>query len=61
MKTPAFHNPCPHPENKTRRGVIYDYCEGCGATRKRAQAGKKQEPWHSCALCILPGVVKVAS
>jgi hypothetical protein len=60
VKTPEFHNPCPHPEDRISAGQFYDCCLRCGATRRVQQRGKPPEPWHSCALCVLPGILVAA-
>lgn len=59
MKT--FRNPCPHPADQVSAGQLYDCCLRCGATRRIPGPDKPAEPWHSCSLCILPGVAKAAS
>lgn len=40
---------CKH--DRTTRGAIYEYCEGCGAVRHRFNG----EDWHSCEKCTLCG------
>lgn len=30
---------------------VYEYCEDCGAARRRVRPGQPEDEWHSCALC----------
>lgn len=49
-KTALFPRACPHA--RVHLGEVYEYCEDCGATRRRSTP---PEPWHSCPKCKLPG------
>jgi hypothetical protein len=39
-------------ETRFPSGRTMEHCE-CGATRERQKDGSS-EPWHTCALCVMP-------
>jgi hypothetical protein len=43
---------CKHPDNRVRTGDVYQYCEDCGAVRRKAEPGKPSSEWHTCPLCL---------
>jgi hypothetical protein len=47
--------PCPHPAAWISQGIVYEYCDWCGAVRKPERPGWKGFDWHLCHDCKLPG------
>jgi hypothetical protein len=44
---------CKHPNPE--RGIHYDYCPDCGATKHADKPEKKYlEQWHTCDACRFP-------
>lgn len=47
---------CGHRRTSLTGAGVYEYCEDCGAVRRRKRPGETvQDQWHVCALCRLPG------
>jgi hypothetical protein len=44
---------CKHPRRNVQRGLVYEHCRDCGATRKIDQPDKPRDKWHTCELCCL--------
>lgn len=44
--------PCNH-ERADLDTPGYEYCEDCGAVRRRTKPGRPPEQWHTCPKCDL--------